>query len=159
MWPAGACEDAASGVDGASWLAGAGYEAGGGIGVEAATKVDDSGATAGGSARPVSSLPQDWQLVCPRKISLAPQNWHVWLAAPCPRVKLNLSIRQRADYRPRSARQYDPTNYPKDRLDPARVLFAGPNLQVQPRAGAGAHTAGLAVAGAGLNPGAAPPPP
>ncbi len=41
-----------------------------------------AGATTDASVRPVNTLPQDWQLVWPRKISFAPQNPQVGTSAP-----------------------------------------------------------------------------
>jgi hypothetical protein len=55
--------------------------AGAGAGVPAGVA---SGAAATAAAGSV--LPHDWQLVWPRKTSRAPQNWHVWLPAPCPNI-------------------------------------------------------------------------
>ena len=49
------------------------------------------GATGAEVARPVRSMPQAWQLVCPRKTSFAPQNWQVGLPDPWPSVTLDLS--------------------------------------------------------------------
>ncbi len=58
----------------------------------------EEGATAGGvvPASPdelgTSRLrPHDWQLVCPRKTSVAPQNRHVGFCDPCPGVTLYLT--------------------------------------------------------------------
>ena len=57
--------------------------------LDGATKADEAGVgeppssgNAGGSSRPVRSRPHAWQLVWPRKMSLAPQNWQVWSPAP-----------------------------------------------------------------------------
>jgi hypothetical protein len=49
------------------------------------------GAVSLAGVRPLRSLPHAWQLVCPRKIRLAPQNLHVGFCVPCPCISLNLS--------------------------------------------------------------------
>jgi hypothetical protein len=59
-------------------------------------------------------LPHAWQLVCPRKTSVAPQNWQVGLPAPCPSVKLTLSSGS-VQTQAFAARQYDFANPAKDR--------------------------------------------
>jgi hypothetical protein len=70
-----------------------------------------------------SVLPHAWQLVCPRKTSVAPQNWQVGLPAPCPSVKLTLSSGS-VQTQAFAARQYDLAHRAKDR--PARCPERGP---------------------------------
>jgi hypothetical protein len=71
------------------------------------------------SARPaveleLSVLPHAWQLVCPLKISFAPQNWQVGLPASCPSVNSTLASGS-AQELALAARQYDLTWWAKDR--------------------------------------------
>ena len=92
----------AIGIEAESRLEGVKRESGVGSTAEGATKLDGTttldGSIAGEpcSGPPVSPRPQDWQLVCPRNMSFAPQNWQVEPAGPWPNVTLDLSIRPRA---------------------------------------------------------------
>jgi hypothetical protein len=81
-----------------------------------------SGVAATAGAEPATSVeagtawlrPHDWQLVCPRKTSVAPQNRHVGFCDPCPSVTLYLiSAGHRAAAL--TARQYDRGKRGKDR--------------------------------------------
>jgi hypothetical protein len=92
--------DAARGVDAAR---GDGWTACG---------VDSAPAAASGMAR---FRPHDWQLVCPRKTSVAPQNRQVWFCDPCPSVTLYLTSGQAPNCRALVARQYDHAKRWKDR--------------------------------------------
>ena len=67
------------------------------------------------SARPLRSRPHDWQLVCPRKISDAPQKRHDWVCDPCPSVTLNLSFGRALRHQAPVACQYDLAGRPEDR--------------------------------------------
>jgi hypothetical protein len=92
--------DAARGADAAScdgWMA---------------CGVDSTPAAGFGVAR---FRPHDWQLVCPRKTSVAPQNRHVWFCDPCPSVTLYLTSGQAPNCRAFVARQYDHAKRWKDR--------------------------------------------
>jgi hypothetical protein len=104
---AASCVVAAIGTEAESRLAGAERESGVASTADGATKLDGATTLEGGiagepcSGPPVSPRPQDWQLVCPRNISLAPQNWHVGPAGPWPNVTLDLSIRSHTTHRAR----------------------------------------------------------
>jgi hypothetical protein len=74
--PAAGAGPASAGAAGAG--AGAGPTASDAAGAAAAAGIE---AAAAGNDRPHA-----WQLVCPRKTSRAPQNWHVWPPAPCPNI-------------------------------------------------------------------------
>jgi len=99
-------DDAASGA-GAIDEAGAAIEAG-----ATADCVDPASTDELGTAR---LRPHDWQLVCPRKTSVAPQNRHVGFCDPCPSVTLNLDSGHAPNCRALSARQYDRAKRRKDR--------------------------------------------
>jgi len=74
--------------------------------------VDSTPAAGFGVAR---FRPHDWQLVCPRKTSVAPQNRHVWFCDPCLSVTLYLTSGQAPNCRALVARQYDHAKRWKDR--------------------------------------------
>ena len=74
--------------------------------------VDSTPAAGFGVAR---FRPHDWQLVCPRKTSVAPQNRQVWFCDPCPSVTLYLTSGQAPNCRALVARQYDHAKRWKDR--------------------------------------------
>lgn len=101
IWPAAedcvaaSCVVGAIGTDAESRLADAERESGEDSTAEGATKLDGGIATEPSSVPPANPRPQAWQLVCPRNMSFAPQNWHVWPAGPWPNVTLDLSIRPR----------------------------------------------------------------
>ena len=119
---------AASGEESARDPAASGVVAASGVetasGAEAASGAETSGGgwTACGvdAASPAESLtarfrPHDWQLVCPRKTSVAPQKRHVGFCDPCPSVTLNLTFGQAPNCRALAARQYDRARRRKDR--------------------------------------------
>ena len=101
----------ASGLTASSRLAGEG----GGASETAGTGCDAGGICWAESARPLRSRPHDWQLVCPRKTSVAPQNRHVGFCDPCPTVTLNLSSGRALRHQAPVACQYDLARRPEDR--------------------------------------------
>lgn len=125
--PAASDSGAANGVAAASNEESAREPAASGVaaasGVEAASGAETSGGwTACGvdAASPAESLtarfrPHDWQLVCPRKTSVAPQKRHVGFCDPCSSVTLNLTFGQAPNCRALAARQYDRARRRKDR--------------------------------------------
>jgi hypothetical protein len=130
-------EEAASGDDAAR-----GAEA---IAESGAAK--DEGATAGGvdTASPdelgTSRLrPHDWQLVCPRKTSVAPQNRHVGFCDPCPNVTLYLTT---AGHRAAAPLPASMTAENRERIGRS-ALIAPPGVNATPSAAARAsdQTAG-----------------
>jgi hypothetical protein len=115
--PAAIDSGAASGV-----VAASGVETAGGAEAASGAETSDGGWTACGAdpASPAESLtarfrPHDWQLVCPRKTSVAPQKRHVGFCDPCPSVTLNLTFGQAPNCRALAARQYDHARRRKDR--------------------------------------------
>jgi hypothetical protein len=90
---AGAVEvEGAAGVAGTTGATGIAGVAGDAVAQTAAGNAlfGGAGAVPPAGVRPLRSLPHAWQLVCPRKIRLAPQNWHVGFCVPCPSISLNL---------------------------------------------------------------------